>query len=60
MKALDCAYLLNYKQGEPGEGEARKEFQEETLKIFFSSYLLGKAEDWYNDLEIEEKSSWAR
>lgn len=28
------------------------------MKILFSSYLLGKAEDWYDNLEVEEKSSW--
>ncbi len=28
------------------------------MKILFSSHLSGKAEDWYDNLEVEEKSSW--
>ena len=58
LKALEWAYRLDYKQEEPGEDGARKEFREETMKILFSSHLSGKAEDWYNNLEVEEKSSW--
>ncbi len=58
LKALEWAYRLDYKQEEPVEDGARKEFREETMKILFSSHLSGKAEDWYDNLEVEEKSSW--
>ena len=58
FQALGSAYRLDYKQEEHVEDNARKEFLEETMKILFSSHLLGKTEDWYDDLEIEEKSSW--
>ena len=57
LEALDWD-RLDYKQDEPVEDNARKEFQEKTMKILFSSHLSGKAEDWYDDLEIEEKGSW--
>lgn len=58
FQALGSAYRLDYKQEEPVEDNARKEFLEETMRILFSGHLLGKTEDWYDDLEIEEKSSW--
>ena len=58
LKALEWAYCLDYKQEEPGKDKARKESREETMKIIFSSHLSRKAEDWYDNLEVEEKSSW--
>ncbi|MCJ1344979.1 hypothetical protein MMC31_003184 [Peltigera leucophlebia] len=57
LKALDRAYRLDYKLEEPVEDNAKKESQEETMKMLFSSQLSGKAEDWCNDLEIEEKGN---
>ena len=57
MKALDWAYRLDYQQEEPVKDDARKEFQEEKIKILFISHLSEKAEDWYDDLEIEEEGS---
>lgn len=28
------------------------------MKILFSSHLSGKAKDWYDNLEVEEKTNW--
>ncbi len=58
MKALECAHRLDYKQGELGDDEAKKEFQEKPMKILFSSPLSRKAEVWYDNLKVGEKSSW--
>lgn len=29
------------------------------MKILFYSHFLGKAKDWYDNLEVEERSSWS-
>lgn len=56
LKALEWAYCFDYKQEESGEDKTRRKFWEETIKILFSNYFLKKAEDWYDNLEVEKKA----
>lgn len=42
FQALGWAYRRDYKQEQPVENNARKEFLKEAMKILFSSHLLGK------------------
>lgn len=54
LQSIEWLYQVDYRQDESGDTVEGQAFKEGTLGILFSSHLVGKEEDWYDDLEMED------
>ena len=54
LQSIEWLYQVDYKHDEPEDPDEGHAFKEGTLGILFASHLAGKAEDWYDDLELED------
>lgn len=54
LQSIEWLNQVDYKHDEPEAPEDGQAFKEGTLGILFASHLAGKAEDWYDDLELED------
>lgn len=57
LKSYKWTYCFNYQYKKLDKDKIREDFWKETMKILFSSHLLKKSKDKYNNLDIEEKYS---
>ncbi|MCJ1349720.1 hypothetical protein MMC31_007961, partial [Peltigera leucophlebia] len=54
LQSIELLYQVDYKHDEPEDPDEGHAFKDGTLGILFASHLAGKAEDWYDDLELED------